>query len=474
MRSTPRRRSGAALLALGLAVGLLAAPGAALAASSPEAAVSELLDRAASGDLGDLDGLVCAAQQDTVRSQFDVGAMLGDPSAGEDGAAGELAFAFTDRSVSVVSQEGDSAVVRLTATMRIDMDEAQIREYVVGLMEATGSGLSDAEVEQMVALFTTSMATGQAIDEEIALVQEDGEWVVCDDLDGEPGTDPGVEPSVSTDGICGLLSPAELAGLGPLSYDSSFGESGFCTFSSSSFEDYHSLSLSLARGNSIDDFKGIFSGGEDILVAGLPAYAYDEGGMLFVAVDAGVLQVAPYLGEGQAATEMDALTYAAEVAELLVPRLADLPADPEPDELFEVEPPLDPGPSLCEVLPLEDVNAIGPLEYDEIMGDAGSCYYTSISEDTGFHSLNMYTEVLELDVLRQIFPDGSELTIAGQPAYTDDTSLWISLDGRLLTIVPYFFGSPVAESIDPVAYSVQVAEVIVPRLLEGEPSEQDE
>ncbi|CAN5778476.1 hypothetical protein BH23CHL8_BH23CHL8_27010 [soil metagenome] len=469
MRSPGSPRRGAALLAVGIALGLLGTPGPTLAASSPEAAVLELLDRAAGRDLGDLDGLVCAAHQETVRSQFDPGALLGDPSAA--GGSGEPqgpAFEFSDRAVSVVSQDDDTAVVRLTATMTLDMDEAQVREYVLGLMEATDTDFSDEDIEQMVGLFTTGLATGQEVDEEIALIREGGEWVVCDDPEG---SEPAIEPSVSTDGICGLISPAELDGLGPLTYDSSYGSSDFCSFSSTSFDDFHNLSLSFSAGTSLDEFRAIFAGGEDIDVAGLPAYAYADGGALFVSVDGGVLQVAPYLGEGPAVVEVDTIAYASQVAELVIPRLPELATDPEAEEPAEVDPLSEPGPSLCEALPLEEVNAISALEYDEVMGDAGSCFFTSVSEETGFHSLNMYTEVLELEILRQIFPDGTDLTTAGRPAYSDGSSLWVSLGDRLLTIVPYFFGSPVAESVDPVAYSVQVAEIIVPRLLEAEEAE---
>ena len=334
---------------MGIALGLLVAPGPTLAASSPEAAVLELLDRAAGRDLGDLDGLVCAAQQETVRNQLDPGTLLGDPSAaGGPGEPQRLAFAFTDRAVSVVSQAEDAAVVRLTATMTLDVDEGQVREYVLGLMEATDTGFSDEDLEQMVGLFTTSLATAQEVDEEIALTREGGDWVVCDDLDGDPGLDAGLDP-----------------GLDP----------------------------------------------------GLE------------------------------------------------------PGVSEPEGAVEVDPAGDPGPSLCDALPLADLNALGPLEYHEVAGDAGSCYYESVSEEAGFHALNMYTEVLDLEVLRQIFPEGSEVSVAGRAAYSDGTSLWVSLGERLLTIVPSFFGSPVAETVDPLEYSLRVAEVIVPRLLEAAPAE---
>jgi hypothetical protein len=268
--------------------------------------------------------------------------------------------------------------------------------------------------------------------------------------------------------MCGLLEPAELEGLGPLSYDSSFGGDDSCTYSSSAFEDFHSLSLSLNRGNSVADFKPLFEGGEDTAVAGLPAYEYAPAGMLFVAVEGGVLQVALYVGEGPAARDTDAIAHAARVAELVIPRLPELASDRADAGAGEADLGDAQGPPLCELLSLEDLNTLGPLEYQEVTGEGGSCFFTSVSEDQGFHSLSLYTETLELEVLRQIFPDGTELTAGGQPAYSDGTSLWIGLDDdRLLTIVPYAFGSPDAEGLDLVAYSLQVADILVPRLLEA-------
>jgi hypothetical protein len=49
--------------------------------------------------------------------------------------------------------------------------------------EASGQNLTDQELDFMVTMANLILAQGLPLDADITLVQEAGQWLVCDDLD---------------------------------------------------------------------------------------------------------------------------------------------------------------------------------------------------------------------------------------------------------------------------------------------------
>lgn len=468
--SVSRRRSSGILVAIVLSVTSLglSAPGS--AADTPETAVNELLDAVGSGDLTGLEALVCEAERGAVRELFDIGAQLGLPAA--DSATQPLTYGISDRSTELLDQADDAATVRVTGTLTVDVDEEQLRDLVRAMLEADQGPddppVSGEDLDFMLPLISSAFSSGQPIDEEVTLVLEDGGWLVCGGL-GESSEDPDEFPAqVSFDGLCGLVTVDQMSSLGVLEYDSSQGFETTCTYSLSSYEEYHSATISLNEGYSIEDFAGVFGADEATSVAGNDAFRSSE--QLLVQVGDDVLQVALYLGE-EPRPDVDALAHASQVAELFIPVVGELQLE-EPEVTVTPEPE---SPSLCESLSLEMVNALGPIQYDLTEGSEGYCSYTSTSTDGGFAYLSAsLDEFVRLEDLRTYFPDGQDLTVAGRPAYADLGQLWVELDPGVLTIAAVSVDSDGSESVDPIGYATQVAEILVPRLSGGATEEAGE
>lgn len=452
--STPKR--GPWLVALATALSLLLPATPLLAASSPEAAVNELFARVAANELGDLDDLVCAERIQSVQESF-----------GELAAFGRLTF--SDLQVSLVSQEGDTAVVRAQGAMRIEIDEAALRDLVRQMIAAGGEEPTEEQVDSMVDFMRSSMTGEQPLDEEIRVVREGGEWLVCDDLDGDDEPDPGYEPSVSQEGMCGLASPEELSALSSLQYDTSQGFGDVCTYSTSSFDAYHSVTLSLDRGIALSDMTQWYPEGQETSVAGLPAFAVND--TLFVQVEEGVLQVQAYLGEDDATMGLDPLSAAIQVAELFIPRLAQLPGDPlddlDPDDgSFPPTDDVDVSGSLCDLLTLEELNALASPQYADATGDSGTCTYSTAASDTSFSMVS--TSLLpgtSLDELKSYFPEGEDLSVAGHDAYSAIEQLWVDVGDDILVVTAMTFATSGDEDLDLAVYRKQIAEIVTGRLM---------
>ena len=238
-----RSRAGGLAAAFSLAlVGAVAVP--ALAADSPEAAVNELVDAITSGDYAAIDTLVCEEEREAVRAQLDPGEAMG-----LEGDDLPISFNIEDRAVELISEDGDTATVALTGTMSIDVAEEDIEAIALEMMGAEFGELSEEDIEAMLPFVQMAFSQTTPLDEEITVVREDGAWLVCGGL-GQPAEDLdyGIEPSVSEAGLCGLVLPDELSGLGPVQYDSSNGFADSCTYSTSDYDTYQYTTVSVEFG----------------------------------------------------------------------------------------------------------------------------------------------------------------------------------------------------------------------------------
>jgi hypothetical protein len=403
MPPTPSRAGGAATaFSLLLALGGLAAPAA--AADNPEAAVNELMDAVEAGDFSALDGLVCEAERDAVRAMLDPGEQMGFG-----GGELPLTFQIEDRSVEIVAEDGDEATAQLGGTLSMDVDEDEIEDLVRSLLEADmGGEVSDEDFEMMLPFVEMAFSQSLPMDEEVTLVREDGEWVVCGGLGEVPQDDFGLEEAnLSSEGVCGLATPEELTAVGLLEYDTSSGfELTSCTYSTSDWEAYHSATVSVGLDTDAEYNASAYGADQEIEVAGARAFASDGGNVpLFVQVGPDMLSVSAWppepLPEGY-----DGLAQSVAIAELFVPRMAESRADLIPPVL----------PLLCDLAFAGDFEAaIGaPMQ----SGNVESDYCNFTSRDT--LNLNVSLRDGTLDEFLQFYPDSEEMTVAGLPALKID------------------------------------------------------
>ena len=377
----------------------LAAP--VTAADSPEGAVNELIDMAASGDLSAIDQVVCEEQREAAVQQFDPRTALG-LSPDDQALLDAFTFQFDDRATEVLSQDEGTATVRLTATLNVSIDEAQARDMVRALLEAEGGDVTDEDIDLMLPFMLSAFGEDQEIDDELMLVLEAGQWLVCGGLGTEQVEPVGPAASVSFEGICGLTSIAQLNAITPaeLEYDSSFGGEAFCSYSVSSYE------------------------------------------------------VPP--------ADFDPVVYLTQVAELYVPLIPELEVDvavaPIEPTVAEIE-----VPSLCETVSLDQLNSLSSASFDDVFGGGDFCNYSSLDPDSGYSVVGISINSLGLNDMKDFFPDGEDLTVAGQPAYRQAEQLWVGLyDGeRTLQVSAFLDASQVPEDVDANQFAADVAELVL-------------
>jgi|GEM_PF-4179644 len=414
-----------------LTAGGLAAPVA--AADSPEAAVNKLFEMATSRDLSTLDSLVCEAERESVRAMLDIEGQMGLDDLGP--LLSALTFEISDISVDVTSNDGQTATAQVGGTMSMSVPDDQVEDLVRAMLEADQGPddppLSEEDLAFMVPLMGSALNSTAPIDEEVTLVVEDGQWLVCGGL-GEVPEEPdyGFEPSVSSDGLCALATPDELSTLSALAYDSSNGFESFCSYSISDFEDYHVTSITLELDGDAETIAGYYGSDQPLEVGGAAAFAPGPegfGNQLLTQVGPDILLVSVNLPEDPP-EGLDWLTQAILVTELLMPRMADFRF-----ELVGPTPPPTPEPtpevSLCESLPMEVLNEQTGLGFDEATGDSAYCGYTSTDGEPGFHTVIVSLTEAALDDFLLWLPDLEETTVADQRALQGGGQLIVELPG---------------------------------------------
>ena len=457
-----------------LACASLGAATPALAAGSPVEAVEQFLEIADRGDFDALDDVVCAAEQVAIREAFDFGAQLG--LGGDDALADGLSFDIQDRVVEVVSESGDTAVVSVSAVMLMSVADEDVDDIVRALLEAEQGPddppVSDEDVELMSGFMGSALNQTQPIDEELSVVREGGEWLVCSGLFDEP-EEPGfdTEPTVSTEAMCGIASPAELSALGPLEYDSAAGFGEFCSFFTSDYDRYHTTSVGLVSDYELESFAAAYGADQPAVVGDFEALATGAdafSNQLLVQVGDDILQVALSI-DYDAGT--DWLSQAKLIAELLAPRI---PATKEAIYGPAPEPTPEPTPQipLCTSLSLEDLNAATGLGFDDASGDSLYCGYTSIDGDPGFHNVTVSLAESRLDDFRTWLPEATDATLAGQPALLTEYQVVVELEGGAYVASISGFVDPSDETatIDSTEMMALVAELLVPAIDVPEPT----
>jgi len=318
-----------AVLALGAA--LVALPGAGLvarAADSPTAAVDGILDALEAKDFSGVGPFICAELREDALGALDISASLGELPPGVDGAAFLDAMTITldGRSTALVSEAGDSAVVAVTGSMRVAIDEAIAEGFVKAVLEASGQPATDEMVAMMLPMLMELFAEGTDMSADLDVVREDGEWVVCDtDLvdGGSVEPDPMASMAPAAGALCGIVDLATLGAATGFTFIEATDLDGGCSIASDFGDDGSYVSVDFRVDSSIgmDIIREVYTPGEETTIAGLPAWVSELGSFLDLG-DGRVLAISPFIYAGDAEPDpAEVLAFVTQVAELIVPLL---------------------------------------------------------------------------------------------------------------------------------------------------------
>jgi hypothetical protein len=400
------------------------------AADSPEDAVYQLFDAVERGDRDAMGALVCEAERAGVREMLDPSGSLGVDAAG-------LAFVVDDLGVELIDRSEDEATAFVSGSLSLDLAEDEIEAFARAMLAADSDGEPSAEDLAMV-LPLMEMVSSQtfALDREVTLVVEDDEWVVCGGLVDEPEEpDFGLEPSVSEEGLCGLVRPEELSALSELSYDSSNGYGGTCSYSNSDYDAYHSASVTIEVNADAEWYAQAYGADQRLEVAGARAWAggaESYGNTLLTQVGNDIIMVNITLPE-DVSDGLDWLDQATLVTELVLTRLdeaREMIAGPMPPPTPEPTPEV----SLCETLSLEEINELTGLGFDAATGNPGSCYYEQLDGEPGFHVATFTLVDLPMDDYAGFLPDLEETAIGELRAAAMEGTLLVDLPGGTHTL----------------------------------------
>jgi hypothetical protein len=322
MRRPTRPR--ALLMVLALALVPLATSASVRAQDSPEAAVHAVFDAIAAKEFDRIGELVCEEEREAVVAQFDLAAAF-ESIPGVDATAllDALTFSVEDRSVSLVSQEDASAVVAVSARLSGRIDEDAARDFVRQVLEAGGQEATDELVESLLPTVVEEIEQGSDLDSEVEVVLEDGAWLVCDDLSVDE-EEPFIEDEAfeAEGSLCGLLSLEDVNALGPVQFTTAEAfTSDSCDYTDSE-AGFPSLSVNVTSDASLEDVRLAYEEVTELIeLSAAGRDALTDGDQLFVEMGEDVLVVYPSIAEAPGSESVDAIEYAIDVAELLVPRI---------------------------------------------------------------------------------------------------------------------------------------------------------
>jgi len=163
---------------------VLAACGGGGDGEKPVAVVEKVVKAMESLDVEEASKYFCADKQDELAQTLDSGfeeleALGMDPD--------ELLDAFklkmSDMKYEEKSKDDNKAVVGVSGTMSLDFDTDKLKEFFRKAAEAAGQEVTDEQLDMMMGMFTAMGGQEAPVEGEVELVKEDGDWVVCDELD---------------------------------------------------------------------------------------------------------------------------------------------------------------------------------------------------------------------------------------------------------------------------------------------------
>jgi hypothetical protein len=151
--------------------------------TDPLATVNALLDIVIGRRFDQVASYACPASAASLDQHLDFAAGIA-PSlpAGMDvqGLIDAMTLSIPDRSLSLVSSQGTTAIVDFRGTLTIAVDQEVLRPWVKALLVASGQDSSDASVDASIPTIANSFGPAQDISRQIQLTDTNGLWLICD------------------------------------------------------------------------------------------------------------------------------------------------------------------------------------------------------------------------------------------------------------------------------------------------------
>jgi len=149
--------------------------------------VNDLFNAIENKQFDKIPDFACAAQKEDVRQTFDFGSIIASSLGGADVdpqmILDALTFKLSGLEITEKSKSGDKAIVHAKGRLEMTVDPEKFKDVVRELLKQQGIGdVSDELMDQFAGPvmeqfedFSTDM------DDDIALVKEDGKWLICDE-----------------------------------------------------------------------------------------------------------------------------------------------------------------------------------------------------------------------------------------------------------------------------------------------------
>lgn len=112
----------------------------------------------------------------------------------------------------------------------------------------------------------------------------------------------------------------------------------------------------------------------------------------------------------------------------------------------------------CELITLEELNALGPLKFSAQTGAGRTCSFPAAS---GSHFLVVSQQAITFDLLRNATPESEEFLVGDRPAIAVDDFLFVGLDDGTLSVALELPDAAELGGLGRLEYSIDVAEVVL-------------
>ncbi len=149
---------------------------------NPADAVKNVVKAMEKLDAAEARKYVCAAHKDAVPDIEEGFAELAEFGIDPEDLLDAFEIKMSDMKYEEKSKDDDKAVVHVTGKVAFDADLDKLRPIFEEMLEGMGMPISDEMIDGMVDEFTANMGESPLAGD-VNLVKEDGDWLICDELD---------------------------------------------------------------------------------------------------------------------------------------------------------------------------------------------------------------------------------------------------------------------------------------------------
>jgi hypothetical protein len=149
--------------------------------NSPTGTVSQVFRLIEAGQFDKVPDQACTAYKAQAAQSFNFASSLGSvlPGVTADQVASAIHITTSDLVITEQSRSGNNAVVKVTGTLKLSVDEARFREVIKSVLGASGQSVDDSVIAATMTQLTGFLNTTQKIDTTINVVNEGGSWKIC-------------------------------------------------------------------------------------------------------------------------------------------------------------------------------------------------------------------------------------------------------------------------------------------------------